>query len=461
MEAHAPMAGYAPRRRGQLVIDISAAKEAINRQKSALDAVRFDRAVRGDLRQLLVHPEKCWIPEDMAEIDFFQPDLDDAKRLAVKKALSTEDFLLVQGPPGTGKTTFITELILQTLKQQPSARILLTSQTHVALDNAVERLQKQNVTFRIVRIGPVENDRISKRVEKLLIEKQLDAWRNDVIAQGKKYLESWAAQDGIAHDQFQVGTLLRRLGLNKAEIEANEVSSKKFTEELEELKKTSPPTDNNGDEYDEIKQVEEDLAKLRSEADARKKDSRQIVDELKKLEPDAAELIDSTPEELNSWAEAYHPDNPTSHRFEKLISTHTDWESRLGRAADFESALVCSSQVVAGTCIRMFSLTIRRVAVPHRRRRRISGRPIIPHIRPQPPRLCFSSARRQHRYRRVITMYLVSCHHLTPQRFDQRRQQLETLTTYTASCGVCVRTGRRQSIPSSNIESCAGVTMSI
>ena len=28
---------------------------------------------------------------------------------------------------------------------------------------------------------------------------------------------------------------------------------------------------------------------------------------------------------------------------------------------------------------------------------------------------------------------------------------------YTASCGVCVRTGRRQSIPSSNIDSCAGV----
>ena len=35
--------------------------------------------------------------------------------------------------------------------------------------------------------------------------------------------------------------------------------------------------------------------------------------------------------------------------------------------------------------------------------------------------------------------------------------QGETVTIYTASCGVCVRTGRRQSIPSSNIASCAGV----
>lgn len=337
--------------RGQLVIDISAAKEAINRQKSALDAVRFDRAVRGDLRQLLVHPNKCRVPEEASEIEFFQPDLDDAKRLAVRRALNTLDFLLVQGPPGTGKTTFITELILQTLKRQPNARILLTSQTHVALDNAVERLQKHSANFRIARIGRVENERISKRVEKLLIERQLDAWRDEVIAQGKNYLETWAAQNGISRQQFQVGTLLRRLSVNKKEIEYKAVKEKEFSEELTELKKTSPPVQAARDENDEMKQLQEDLAKLRSDLDASKKVSRQIVEDLKKLEPDAGELIDSTPDELSSWAEAYHPDSPVSQRFEKLITTHADWETRLGRAADFESALVSSSQVVAGTCI--------------------------------------------------------------------------------------------------------------
>src|SRR5215469_16147004 len=35
--------------------------------------------------------------------------------------------------------------------------------------------------------------------------------------------------------------------------------------------------------------------------------------------------------------------------------------------------------------------------------------------------------------------------------------QWKTAAPYTAICGACVRTGRRQSIPSSNIESCAGV----
>jgi serine/threonine protein kinase len=58
--------------RGQLTIDISAAKEAINRQKAALDSVRFDRALRGDLRGLLVHPERARLPRDVGDISFVQ-----------------------------------------------------------------------------------------------------------------------------------------------------------------------------------------------------------------------------------------------------------------------------------------------------------------------------------------------------------------------------------------------------
>lgn len=58
----------------------------------------------------------------------------------IRDAMAAEDLYFLQGPPGTGKTTAIVELILQTLKARPEARILVASETHVAVDNALDRL---------------------------------------------------------------------------------------------------------------------------------------------------------------------------------------------------------------------------------------------------------------------------------------------------------------------------------
>lgn len=72
-----------------------------------------------------------------------QKGYDDPKDNAfefIKSALATEDLYFLQGPPGTGKTTAIVEMILQTLKAKPNARILVASETHVAVDNALDRL---------------------------------------------------------------------------------------------------------------------------------------------------------------------------------------------------------------------------------------------------------------------------------------------------------------------------------
>ena len=49
----------------------------------------------------------------------------------------------IQGPPGTGKTTAIVEIILQLIKAKPNARILISSETHVAVDNAIDRLSNE------------------------------------------------------------------------------------------------------------------------------------------------------------------------------------------------------------------------------------------------------------------------------------------------------------------------------
>ena len=58
----------------------------------------------------------------------------------IERALNAKDLFLLQGPPGTGKTTAIVEMVLQTLRHNPNARILICSETHVAVDNALDRL---------------------------------------------------------------------------------------------------------------------------------------------------------------------------------------------------------------------------------------------------------------------------------------------------------------------------------
>lgn len=71
---------------------------------------------------------------------------------AVLRALNAKDLFILQGPPGTGKTTVISEIIYQLLKRNPKTKILLTSQTHLAVDNALERLSGQNIV-KPLRLG--------------------------------------------------------------------------------------------------------------------------------------------------------------------------------------------------------------------------------------------------------------------------------------------------------------------
>ncbi len=78
--------------------------------------------------------------------------LNPKQREAVVKALNAKDLFILQGPPGTGKTTVISEIIFQLLKRNPNTKILLTSQTHLAVDNALERLSGQSIV-KPLRLG--------------------------------------------------------------------------------------------------------------------------------------------------------------------------------------------------------------------------------------------------------------------------------------------------------------------
>lgn len=79
----------------------------------------------------------------------------------VIKALNTEDICVLEGPPGSGKTTCISELILQILKNNPRAKILLMASTHVAVDNVLERL----VDYKLPAVRLGVEDRIADNMK--------------------------------------------------------------------------------------------------------------------------------------------------------------------------------------------------------------------------------------------------------------------------------------------------------
>lgn len=66
--------------------------------------------------------------------------LNESQRKAVLASIHCSDLALLQGPPGTGKTTVIAEIIWQIISQNPKHKILLTSETNLAVDNALDRL---------------------------------------------------------------------------------------------------------------------------------------------------------------------------------------------------------------------------------------------------------------------------------------------------------------------------------
>lgn len=102
-------------------------------------------------------------------------DLNDRQLEAVTKSVLAKDLALIQGPPGTGKTTVIAEIIWQEIRKNSDCRILLTSQTNLAVDNALERLQGQ-AGIRPVRIGKPDKLEPEGRRFSLPV---MDSWAQD------------------------------------------------------------------------------------------------------------------------------------------------------------------------------------------------------------------------------------------------------------------------------------------
>jgi hypothetical protein len=331
---------------GTLVIDTSKADVALDRQRLAVDAVRFGRAVNPTLGDYIVDPSVVPVPA-IGEINFIQSSMDDDKRDAVLTALSEPALMLVQGPPGAGKTTFITEVVLQTLRRNPNARILLTSQTHVALDNSLERILKESdEEIRAIRIGNETDDRIAEKAKALLIDRKLPEMRKLALSQGREFIESWAHKSGVNLSNTRMAMALERHAGLRERLERVE---RQITDIDLTLAK-----ENTSIEVAVRADSEELRSELIREQDALDRDVKESLGELRKHEADKESIehfADCGPEELRSWANSYVSDSTQAVQLRKMLSVHAEWEIRFGRSPQFKAALVTQSQVIAGTCL--------------------------------------------------------------------------------------------------------------
>lgn len=196
--------------RGVLLPFLGPSQNAINRQRDALTAVASGQTANPGLRQIIDNPAALEVRPPTEVTTWVRADLDQSKRDVVAHALGTQDLLLVEGPPGTGKTTVIAEIVEQTLSRQPRARILIVSQTHIAIDNALKRLEDAGITD-LVRLGRVDDPRVAESAQPLLLDRQVKKWTQGVRTRAERHLESVADRNGQQASHLKAALVLEEL----------------------------------------------------------------------------------------------------------------------------------------------------------------------------------------------------------------------------------------------------------
>ncbi len=155
--------------------DITGDLEKITRLKKSFSAISSGKGLQNsNLSEFIFDASKAKPIQDIdsytnTQSDFYKDvndnllntKVNESQKQAIIKTLLAEDLALIQGPPGTGKSTAIAEIIWQHirigLRDKKPQRILLTSETNLAVDNAIARVV--NSTHNLVkpiRIGGEE-----------------------------------------------------------------------------------------------------------------------------------------------------------------------------------------------------------------------------------------------------------------------------------------------------------------
>lgn len=319
---------------GVLVRDRGPSQAANRRQKTALGALRKGSSARPHLRELVLDPEVAKPPEPVA-FQAITPDLDDDKAVAVANALGAEDIYLVEGPPGTGKTTFICELVNQYLQARPGDKILLVSQMHVAIDNAITRLYRSGVRD-VVRLSS-RDDKVDIEASHLLLSNKLKDWTENINRRAQEGLSILAERQGIKVEFIALAlqaegarAAIRDRETRREALGVIELSDRLDNDDLSDERATLL-----SDYYRAVERAEEALSIACQTAG----------DLSEELEPNSGEL------ELSSLIDRLVGNRPGHQRIRELLQIQGDWLNSLSDPEASEPLFLPTQSVVAGTCM--------------------------------------------------------------------------------------------------------------
>lgn len=214
-----------------LIYDNRAEKAKIDRQERALDSL-----ARGYVRNPYL-PTYLFAPELLAqsdkgaekEPDWLLSSLNSGQKTAVRRALASESIFLLQGPPGTGKTQVIAELTAQFAKQ--GKKVLISSETHKAIDNVFERLPKIP-EIRPLRLIPSQAGKENNFSPEKLVDNFYENIRSNLERQVDRFEHFEETKDSFDEEMKKLSAEYRRLLRLKRENAKTEAERERLLSEI-------------------------------------------------------------------------------------------------------------------------------------------------------------------------------------------------------------------------------------
>ena len=211
-----------------IVYDNRAEKAKITRQETALNNFYSGYVKNPYLSTYLFNPEELdTVKAEPSDWLWYLDSLNEKQKEAVRKAVSSNGIFLLQGPPGTGKTQVIAETVAQLIKK--GKKVLISSETHKAIDNVFERLPKiaEIVPIRLI---PSNNDK--KKENEYDPKFLVDNFYLNVSSNMKKQVNRYK---NFEKNKLEFAENFDKLKLAKAKIEKSQKVLAKANEDIKKF----------------------------------------------------------------------------------------------------------------------------------------------------------------------------------------------------------------------------------